>query len=212
MCIFFCQATPRLSEDKVKQCVDPRMKGEYPPKGVAKVSLLPDTLFLSTFMLTILMNSCASVNLMPCILICSLLQWQLYACNTKQSSGPTWVLLWRRSLLSSIKDLHPLLQSQHWRHLWVEVLYVMWCIGIHRLTIWQSAYSICVAESILDASFWGFNWRAYIPLCLKFVLRCWLKLVCFLLCPARFTVWSEFVICSMMGLVIYSLCWCVGLF
>ncbi|RWW12324.1 hypothetical protein GW17_00024015 [Ensete ventricosum] len=30
-------ATPRLSEDKVKQCIDPRLKGEYPPKGVAKV-------------------------------------------------------------------------------------------------------------------------------------------------------------------------------
>ncbi|KQK12327.1 hypothetical protein BRADI_1g02970v3 [Brachypodium distachyon] len=26
-------ATPRLSEDKVKQCIDPRLKGEYPPKG-----------------------------------------------------------------------------------------------------------------------------------------------------------------------------------
>lgn len=34
-----CQATPRLSEDKVKQCVDPKLKGEYPPKAVAKVFL-----------------------------------------------------------------------------------------------------------------------------------------------------------------------------
>ncbi|KAF8402263.1 hypothetical protein HHK36_013215 [Tetracentron sinense] len=34
--IWICQATPRLSEDKVKQCVDPKLKGEYPPKGVAK--------------------------------------------------------------------------------------------------------------------------------------------------------------------------------
>ncbi|XP_073002881.1 PTI1-like tyrosine-protein kinase 3 isoform X2 [Typha latifolia] len=31
-------ATPRLSEDKVNQCVDPRLKGEYPPKGVAKLA------------------------------------------------------------------------------------------------------------------------------------------------------------------------------
>ncbi|CAA7404621.1 unnamed protein product [Spirodela intermedia] len=31
-------ATPRLSEDKVKQCVDPRLRGEYPPKGVAKLA------------------------------------------------------------------------------------------------------------------------------------------------------------------------------
>nr|GMD06314.1 PTI1-like tyrosine-protein kinase 3 [Ipomoea batatas] len=30
-------ATPRLSEDKVKQCVDPKLKGEYPPKGIAKL-------------------------------------------------------------------------------------------------------------------------------------------------------------------------------
>ncbi|KAF8701096.1 hypothetical protein HU200_033748 [Digitaria exilis] len=31
-------ATPRLTEDTVKQCVDPRLKGEYPPKGVAKLA------------------------------------------------------------------------------------------------------------------------------------------------------------------------------
>ncbi|CAA2999392.1 PTI1-like tyrosine- kinase 1 isoform X1 [Olea europaea subsp. europaea] len=30
-------ATPRLSEDKVKQCVDPKLR-EYPPKGVAKLA------------------------------------------------------------------------------------------------------------------------------------------------------------------------------
>jgi len=34
------QATPRLSEDKVKQCVDPKLNNEYPPKGVAKVGFL----------------------------------------------------------------------------------------------------------------------------------------------------------------------------
>ncbi|PKI76446.1 hypothetical protein CRG98_003166 [Punica granatum] len=31
-------ATPRLSEDKVKQCVDPRLNGDYPPKAVAKMA------------------------------------------------------------------------------------------------------------------------------------------------------------------------------
>ncbi|XP_052153623.1 pto-interacting protein 1-like [Oryza glaberrima] len=31
-------ATPRLSEDKVKQCVDPRLEGDYPPKAVAKMA------------------------------------------------------------------------------------------------------------------------------------------------------------------------------
>ncbi|XP_059632867.1 PTI1-like tyrosine-protein kinase 1 isoform X1 [Cornus florida] len=31
-------ATPRLSEDKVKQCVDPKLKGDYPPKGIAKLA------------------------------------------------------------------------------------------------------------------------------------------------------------------------------
>ncbi|KAI4988975.1 hypothetical protein ZWY2020_036292 [Hordeum vulgare] len=31
-------ATPRLTEDTVKQCIDPRLKGECPPKGVAKLA------------------------------------------------------------------------------------------------------------------------------------------------------------------------------
>ena len=31
------QATPKLSEDKVRQCVDARLGGDYPPKAVAKV-------------------------------------------------------------------------------------------------------------------------------------------------------------------------------
>ncbi|KAB2599218.1 pto-interacting protein 1-like [Pyrus ussuriensis x Pyrus communis] len=31
-------ATPKLSEDKVKQCVDARLKGEYPSKAVAKLA------------------------------------------------------------------------------------------------------------------------------------------------------------------------------
>lgn len=31
------QATPRLSEDKVRQCVDPKLGVDYPPKAVAKV-------------------------------------------------------------------------------------------------------------------------------------------------------------------------------
>ncbi|GLJ37720.1 hypothetical protein SUGI_0766350 [Cryptomeria japonica] len=31
-------ATPRLSEDKVKQCVDSKLKSDYPPKAVAKMA------------------------------------------------------------------------------------------------------------------------------------------------------------------------------
>jgi pto-interacting protein 1 len=31
-------ATPRLTEDTVKQCVDPKMNGKYPPKGVARLA------------------------------------------------------------------------------------------------------------------------------------------------------------------------------
>ncbi|GLT49931.1 hypothetical protein SLA2020_234540 [Shorea laevis] len=30
------QATPQLSEDKVKQCVDARLLGDYPSKALAK--------------------------------------------------------------------------------------------------------------------------------------------------------------------------------
>ncbi|KAG8378706.1 hypothetical protein BUALT_Bualt07G0013100 [Buddleja alternifolia] len=33
-------ATPKLGEDKVKQCVDPRLNGEYPPKAVAKMAAI----------------------------------------------------------------------------------------------------------------------------------------------------------------------------
>lgn len=36
-CYLCIQATPKLSEDKVKQCVDARLGGDYPPKAVAKV-------------------------------------------------------------------------------------------------------------------------------------------------------------------------------
>lgn len=35
------QATPRLSEDKVKQCVDPKLNNECPPKAIAKVRSYP---------------------------------------------------------------------------------------------------------------------------------------------------------------------------
>ncbi|KAK6913616.1 Serine-threonine/tyrosine-protein kinase, catalytic domain [Dillenia turbinata] len=39
LCTFeFYQATPKLSEDKVKQCVDARLGGDYPPKAVAKMA------------------------------------------------------------------------------------------------------------------------------------------------------------------------------
>nr|GMD90804.1 PTI1-like tyrosine-protein kinase 3 isoform X2 [Ipomoea batatas] len=31
-------ATPRLSEDKVHQCIDPKLEGECPPKAVAKMA------------------------------------------------------------------------------------------------------------------------------------------------------------------------------
>ncbi|KAL4365169.1 hypothetical protein AHAS_Ahas07G0079200 [Arachis hypogaea] len=33
-------ATPRLSEDKVKQCVDPKLGAEYPPKAIAKLRMM----------------------------------------------------------------------------------------------------------------------------------------------------------------------------
>jgi len=33
------QALPRLSEDRVKQCADPRLEGLYPPKAFAKVRI-----------------------------------------------------------------------------------------------------------------------------------------------------------------------------
>ena len=38
-CWLYMKVTPRLSEDKVRQCVDPRLGDEYPPKAVAKVNI-----------------------------------------------------------------------------------------------------------------------------------------------------------------------------
>ncbi|KAI3843530.1 hypothetical protein MKX03_018119 [Papaver bracteatum] len=32
------RATPRLSEDKVKQCIDPKLNNDYPPKAIAKMA------------------------------------------------------------------------------------------------------------------------------------------------------------------------------
>jgi hypothetical protein len=55
--VYFFQATPRLSEDKVKQCVDPRLKGEYPPKGVAKVDILPPGTCLCVWCFTLIWSS-----------------------------------------------------------------------------------------------------------------------------------------------------------
>lgn len=43
------QATPRLSEDKVRQCVDARLGGEYLPKAVAKVFTMFWYIFLTLF-------------------------------------------------------------------------------------------------------------------------------------------------------------------
>lgn len=49
------QATPRLSEDKVKQCVDTRLGGEYPPKAVAKVITILSACFLEVLQIFFLM-------------------------------------------------------------------------------------------------------------------------------------------------------------
>ena len=46
------QATHRLSEDKVKQCVDPKLK-EYPAKGVAKVCPQQSLLYCSSLNLSL---------------------------------------------------------------------------------------------------------------------------------------------------------------
>nr|ACN36759.1 unknown [Zea mays] len=47
-------ATPRLSEDKVRQCVDSRLGGDYPPKAVAKFLELVCRLAIHPEVLTLL--------------------------------------------------------------------------------------------------------------------------------------------------------------
>lgn len=57
------QATPKLCEDKVKQCVDAKLGNEYPPKSVAKVPIL----FFSCFIISSL-----SLYNSDCLLVCEI--------------------------------------------------------------------------------------------------------------------------------------------
>lgn len=68
------QATPRLSEDKVKQCVDPKLNNDYPPKAIAKVFvtfLLTYSIALKIDVFTILWNlKCFSPSLFILLFVC----------------------------------------------------------------------------------------------------------------------------------------------
>ena len=62
------QATPKLSEDKVRQCVDARLGGDYPPKAVAKVLsvflyMFTHFLFCATFLAEVFCTVYGSVLL-----------------------------------------------------------------------------------------------------------------------------------------------------
>jgi hypothetical protein len=72
------QASPRLTEDKVTECIDPNLNSEYPPKAVAKVvteSNVNRLLMLYLFLTESLLLSSR--------------RWQRSACSTKPISGPT---------------------------------------------------------------------------------------------------------------------------
>ena len=80
--LYYIQATPRLSEDKVKQCVDPKLKGEYPPKAVAKVT---NSFYTSTVITLLEANMRVGVLMVNN----SLRRLQRCVCNTNQSLGQT---------------------------------------------------------------------------------------------------------------------------
>ena len=60
--ICFLQATPRLSEDKVKQCVDPKLNNDYPPKAVAKVHLMTTRCVIGGWATGQMGNCCTGQN------------------------------------------------------------------------------------------------------------------------------------------------------
>jgi hypothetical protein len=109
------QAIPRLTEDRVKECVDPRLKGKYPPKGVARVCLFfpPFSVHARTLTLSLpkkqLETNLNTEWFFP--VDCSLQRWQRSACSTNQIIGLAWALPSRHSLLffSINLNLHQLL-------------------------------------------------------------------------------------------------------
>lgn len=110
---FFIQATPRLTEDTVKQCVDPRLKGEYPPKGVAKVWLhffYPLCVHVSMCWLLQSANTskqhCCLVFTLKMVLFC-LLQLAAVAALCVQYESE-----FRPSMSIVVKALSPLLQHK----------------------------------------------------------------------------------------------------
>jgi hypothetical protein len=110
------QAIPRLTEDRVKECVDPRLKGKYPPKGVARVCLFfpPFSVHARTLTLSLpkkqLETNLNTEWFFP--VDCSLQRWQRSACSTNQIIGLAWALPSRHSLpfFSINLNLHQLLR------------------------------------------------------------------------------------------------------
>lgn len=80
------QATPRLSEDKVKQCVDPKLNNEYPPKAVAKVHACSRYINLNYLIWLLSFESSDGGFVFRGF---SLQQLQHFVCNTRQISDQT---------------------------------------------------------------------------------------------------------------------------
>lgn len=95
------QATPRLSEDKVKQCVDPKLGSDYPPKAVAKV-MRPWSAINFARWFSFRSYSVMTLYKLEDVCVCfRWRRWRRCACNTNLISGRTWSSLWRRYNLFS---------------------------------------------------------------------------------------------------------------
>lgn len=138
----------------MKQCVDPRLKNEYPPKGVAKVlSLSSKKKKKKNNVYYFHLISCQLTGVTLCF--CSLQQWQLFVCSTSPSLDPTWVSWWRRSPHCSqiSKLLHLLLCLWHtpkletWKqHLSPELQ--------GELALPICAFAGCPVAFLLPISYW----------------------------------------------------------
>lgn len=134
------QATPRLSEDKVKQCVDPKLNNEYPPKAIAKVVYsLP--------------NPCQTLALFSHIILSLIiLRWQLlqhFVFNTRQISAQTWQLSSRHCNHYSMQNqqehnrMHRYKQTQHSSFKQkgiLQLFYYLWQIICFVFFFWSTLF------------------------------------------------------------------------
>jgi len=153
----------------VKQCVDPKLKGEYPPKGVAKVSV---SLSLSRYLHTLMCVQrlfidswikfwCLDPRFDSDINTtyrwpCSLQLLQHCACSMKLSLGRIWALLLKHS--NHFWRLLLLLQKVKANEM-VHFGFCIFCTArFNYLQISSNTADISIFLFLFEIGCVGFNW------------------------------------------------------